>query len=157
MFDRLLHRLRRPPRHPLDQRVRLSLVRDGSRQTVDVRLEEKPEDQVASRSRNRGGDSEADGAGNLGLGFSNVTPALARQFNLDDAQDGVVVTNVESGSAAEESGIRPGDIVRSVNRKKVASVAELKTEIKRGGSKEPVVLLVRREGRSFYATLTPDS
>ena len=139
------------------ERVRLSLLRDGGKQTVDVRLEEKPEDQVAGRSRNRSGDAEPDGGGNLGLGFSNVTPALARQFNLNDAADGVVVTNVESGSAAEEAGVRPGDIVRGVNRKKVASVTELKSELKRSGSKEPVVLLVRREDRSFYVTLTPDS
>ncbi len=134
--------------------VKLEIMRENSTRTVSVKLEEKPADEVASAAGGSN-DREAPEHG-LGLELRNLTPALAQQFNLED-RSGVVVTGVEPGSAAEDAGLRPGDVVRSVNRKPVQSVADLKTALGRIDSKDPVVLQVRREDRSFFVTLTRES
>ena len=55
-----------------------------------------------------------------GAEFRDLDPTHPRY----DSVEGVLVAEVEEGSAAERNGLRPGDIVTAVNRAKVTSVAE---------------------------------
>ncbi len=50
-----------------------------------------------------------------GLVTYNVNPVLRKIMNLSDDQAGLVVSHVTSGSSAEKAGIRPWDILTSVN------------------------------------------
>jgi len=50
-----------------------------------------------------------------GLVTYNVNPVLRKIMNLSDDQAGLVVSHVVSGSSAEKAGIRPWDILTSVN------------------------------------------
>jgi S1-C subfamily serine protease len=50
-----------------------------------------------------------------GLVTYNVNPVLRKILNLSVDQTGLVVSHVASGSAAEKAGIRPWDILTSVN------------------------------------------
>jgi len=129
--------------------VELAILRDGIRKTLKARLEEKPEDEVAARNRG-GGQPRGEG---LGIELANVTPDLARRFDLEARSSGVVVTRVENGSPAAEAGLQPGDVVRAVNRKRVGNVAEFEAAIGRLDSKAPVVLLLRRGLASTYVAL----
>ena len=135
-------------------RVELGVLRDDKERTFDVTLEEMADEQVA-----RGGSPGQEDApeGELGIEITNVTPAVAQQYGLDEGTHGVLVTNVEPGSAAAEAGLRPGDVLRSVNRKRVTNVRELKAALERVPSKDPVVLQVAREDRTFYVSVTRDS
>ncbi len=86
------------------------------------------------------GDAES---GRLGLTVRPLSADEKRQIKVDN---GLVVEGV--GGAAEEAGIRPGDVVLSANGKSVRSVDELKSVV--SGAKEHVALLVQRgEDRLF--------
>ena len=56
--------------------------------------------------------------------------------------NGVKVTEVEQGSPAERSGLEPGDVITTVNRKPVKSLEEFQTAMK--GSLRSTVLHVQR-------------
>jgi len=58
-----------------------------------------------------------------GIRVQELTPALASQFNFK-GKTGVLVSEIVSGSPAEASGIRSGDIITKINGKEVASVQE---------------------------------
>ena len=58
--------------------------------------------------------------------------------------EGVLVLNVEKGSPAARAGIRKGDVITSVNRKKIKTLADFKAAIK--GSKK--LLLNIQRGRA---------
>ncbi len=64
--------------------------------------------------------------GLLGVQISNVTAALAEDQGLDVVQ-GVFVSRVNEGSAAEKSGIERGDVITQVNGHGVNSVSELQS------------------------------
>ena len=66
---------------------------------------------------------------------------------------GVVVIDVTSGSAAEEAGLRRGDVIVSVNRKKVANMAEYQRLIQQALRGDSMMLLVRRGDASIYFAL----
>jgi S1-C subfamily serine protease len=55
----------------------------------------------------------------------NLSPAVAEEFRLDASAQGVVVADVENGSAAQIVGLQPGDLVLQVNGQKVARSRDL--------------------------------
>ena len=50
-----------------------------------------------------------------GATVANASPALAEEMALDISSDGVVVTNVKAGSAADEVGLQKGDVIVSID------------------------------------------
>jgi len=72
---------------------------------------------------------------------------------VDDAEGGgVVVTDLAQGGIGAEAGIKRGDVIVSINRKRIASVAEYQSSVRRapGGS---LTILVRRGDASIYFAL----
>jgi serine protease Do len=64
----------------------------------------------------------------LGVYIQEVTPEIAKQFNLTEAK-GVLVGDVVKNSPAEEVGIKTGDIIKKVNNEEVNSPKELQDKI----------------------------
>jgi len=60
----------------------------------------------------------------IGVGVQDVTPELAQSFNLA-ASRGVLITQVERGSPADKGGIRPGDILLTVNNRPVTDTTTM--------------------------------
>jgi serine protease DegS len=69
----------------------------------------------------------------LGLGGQDVTAALAESFGLKDVQ-GVLVSNVFRGAAADRAGLRPGDVITMIDDNKVTSAFDIVNAI---GTKRP--------------------
>ena len=66
--------------------------------------------------------------GLLGVQMQDLTPALARAFGIS-GEKGAVVSEVISGSAAEDKGIREGDVIIGVDDTDVDSSADLRNAI----------------------------
>ena len=74
-----------------------------------------------------------------------------------NGNSGVVVTEVEPGSPAADSGIQPGDVILQVNQTPVSSVAGVKNEVAKAKADKPLLLLVRRaDGSTMFAALSHD-
>ncbi|WP_035692914.1 Do family serine endopeptidase [Azospirillum halopraeferens] len=66
--------------------------------------------------------------GRLGVAIQDLTPDLADALQVT-GEAGAVIAQVERGSAADRAGIRPGDVVISVDDQPVASGTELRNRI----------------------------
>ena len=86
----------------------------------------------------------------LGLQVHALDPDEARKRHLDYA---VVVDSVEPGSAAEQAGVQPGDVLLELDKTRVESPAQLAREARKLKAGDAVVLRVQRGGRSLYLTL----
>ena len=91
--------------------------------------------------------------GLLGIGIQDISPDLRKAFDLDNGQQGVLVTSVNSDSPAEKAGLKPGDVIVAVDGKATASTGQLRSQIgsKRIGSKrigERVNLSLVRNGKT---------
>jgi len=84
--------------------------------------------------------------GVLGVKVQDVTAELAEAFSLEQKQ-GVVVSQVIKGSAAEKAGIKAGDVVLSVDGKPVLRASDLRNRVGLSTAGEKVVLEVLREGK----------
>jgi len=130
--------------------ARLTVVRDGRRKEIDVKIASLP-DEPERRLSSRTDDGDGDGTGKYGLTVTDITPQLARGHRL--ARDhGVVVTDVDPDGAAAEAGIQPGDIVREVDRTPVDSSAELRDAL-RSSKRDNVLVLVQRGDATSFQVL----
>ncbi len=103
---------------PLGGTAALGLLRDGHELSVKVALQTAPStplDEITIRSR-----SPFSGAK-----VANLSPALADELQLQNADAGVVVVDVDNGSYASNLGFRRGDIIVSVNGEHIAKTSDL--------------------------------
>jgi serine protease Do len=68
--------------------------------------------------------------GLLGIGITDVNPFLTEKWKLNVSQ-GIYINDVHEGSAAEEAGIAPGDVIIGINNHPVNSVSELQEWVAR--------------------------
>ncbi|WP_068544917.1 Do family serine endopeptidase [Thalassotalea crassostreae] len=88
--------------------VKLTLLRDGDEETVKVTLQSAPDANIEA---------------------ANIHPALEGAKLSSASNGGVKVMDIASGSPAEQSGLKEGDIIAGVNRKRVTNLAEFRTLI----------------------------
>jgi Do/DeqQ family serine protease len=103
---------------PLGGTATLGLLRGGHDLSVKVALQiapATPRDEITIRSR-----SPFSGAK-----VANLSPALADELQLQNADEGVVVVDVDNGSYASNLGFRRGDIIVSVNGEPIAKTHDL--------------------------------
>lgn len=93
--------------------------------------------------------------GLLGVSISDFNADTAEAFGIEDIE-GALVQEVVSGSAAEQAGIKVGDVIVSVDDKTVGSASELRTTIGLRRTGETVRIKVVRDGKNqtLKATLT---
>jgi serine protease Do len=60
-----------------------------------------------------------------GVQIANLSPAFAIENGFDDLLDGVIVTGLQRGSNAVRAGFRVGDLLISIDNRKIDTVADL--------------------------------
>jgi serine protease Do len=132
--------------HRPGNKVTLQVMRDGKSLSLPVTLESinKKSDEMASNS------GEAHGKARWGVALENLSADLRDQLQLPSEVKGVVVTNVQPGSPADNAGIGRGDVIVEVNRKPVQTADDVKRELGNVPSgKDAMVLIWANGGSSF--------
>lgn len=147
----------------VDQKVTLTILRDGKQQTLDVTLAARP------TTRERANDNSVRGV-RLGIAGTTVNEAIAKEMQLPSGQQGVIVEEVQPGSLAESAGLRGGDkiitldgqqvnvggdVITAVNGQPVNSIEELKAALSQLFSNQDLTLTVLRAGAETDITVHP--
>jgi serine protease Do len=90
--------------------------------------------------------------GLLGVQITDVNAAIAEDLNLP-VQQGILVSRVNENSAAEQSGIKQGDVIVSINRQTVNTVSELQELVARNRPGTEVSVTFLRNGEQRMATV----
>lgn len=91
--------------------------------------------------------------GLLGVEIRDVTARLAQDRSLDVVR-GVFVVRVNSGSAADQSGMEPGDVITAIDGQEVGSVSELQELVARHRPGHTVQVTFRRDGKATSVKTT---
>jgi len=131
-----------------DSHAAMTVWRNG--QTVQLQTtigELADNDRVAAAEEEQPARAEA-----LGMHFSPLTSELRRDLHLGKDVQGVVVERVDSGSPADDVGLRDGDVLVAVNQQPVNTPQEAAGKLKEisGSSKKSALLLLNRHGVTQY-------
>lgn len=132
-------------------KVNVKILRDGKEMSVPVTVDEL-------NAKNEAGipsSGEEHGKARWGVGLSNITPDLRDQLQAPSNLHGVVITEIEPGSPADNAGLSRGMVIQEVNRHPVTSVADAKRELGNIAQGQDVMLLVWSNGGSTFAVLHP--
>jgi serine protease Do len=132
--------------------AKMTLQRDGKEMQVTVVLGERPKGRGGRASQPEQQQPDEQTSKKLGLSMQNLTPDIAQQLGYQN-EHGVVITDVASGSPAEESGLQQGDLIKEVNRAAVTTTREFNRIVARLGSGDSVALLVQRGQNTFYVAM----
>ena len=86
--------------------------------------------------------------GFLGVTTQALTEELGKSFNVEQ---GALVSEVKSGSAAEKAGLKPGDIITRVNDTIITDPRGLSLAISRLAPDSEVTIHYMRDGKDFTA------
>ncbi|QSQ14972.1 trypsin-like peptidase domain-containing protein [Myxococcus landrumensis] len=128
--------------------ARLTLLRKGATQEVSVRLVARPA-QEATEGLVRHARSDED----LGLTLRDLTPEVAAPLG-QEAWSGALVAAVVPRSPADEAGVRLGDVVMEVNRKRVKDAAGVRAALAKGSSGASLLLRVKRGDSLQYVAIS---
>ena len=93
--------------------------------------------------------------GYLGLTVQNITPDIAKAFNIT-VDRGVVVTDVMEGSPAQAAGFQKGDVITRYDDRPVSDVRELRSMVATTaiGSSVGISMVRGAQKRRLVATIT---
>ena len=160
----------------VDQKVTLTILRDGKEQKLDVTLAARPTAQErANVSPNSDTPSQASGL-HLGILGVNMAPAIAQEMflplphNLSQDQQGILVQQIEPGSLADKAGLQAGsqsvtidgqdimvggDIITALNGEQVPTIQDLKAALSQLPADHPLTLTILRDGKQTQIDVQP--
>jgi serine protease Do len=130
--------------------VKIDILRNGKTETVTLTVGTMPaeEQEIVSPQQ-----EETD----WGMAVQELTPQLAEQLGLEPGTTGVVISDIESASPASDAGLRPGDLIKEVDRKEIKNLDDYRQALNQAKKGDTLLLLIKRGRGALYVVLTPPS
>lgn len=122
----------------------IKVIRDGRLMTFQVNVSErKDKTEAAAVDKSKG---------YFGISAQEITKDIAQQLGIA-RNVGVIITDVEEGSPADDVGIQQQDIIIQVNKVNITTLNQFNVEMRKAVEKKSVVLLVKRGKSNFFVGL----
>ena len=118
------------------KKVKVKVLRGSKEKVLTVKIGEQPADLFAVGPHP--GDKNL-----VGMTVQDLTEELAGSLGYE-GESGVVVSAVEQGSPAAEADVKEGDLIKEINREKIANVKEFKQALGKPEKGKDILLLIRR-------------
>jgi serine protease Do len=125
--------------------VTVQIVRDGKNKDIKVTIGTMPEETAEAPSPPK--------ESAWGMTVQNLTADLAQRFGWDENERGVVISEIKPGSPAGEGKLRPGDLIKEVNRQKIQNLRDYNQALQKLKKDESLLLLIKRGKNTFYVAL----
>jgi serine protease Do len=137
-------------RAPTGQKATMAVLRGSDHLTLEVPVEQSDDDPQRFADMVNPEDNLVPRLGILGIGIDKKLSALLP--GLRNAY-GVVVAAGSATDPASGTGLKPGDVIYSVNGSPVSTVVALKNKINEFKPGQEVIMQIERSGRLMYVTL----
>jgi serine protease Do len=133
--------------------VDLAVRRNGAEQHLAATLGKQPQDREVAAS-DEGDAAPAAGDAALGLKFAPLDARAREQLGLGKDVTGVVVAGIADDSPLAETGVRPGDVIVSVNQQPVQKPSQAAKALREAQRQKQVLLLINRRGAQQFVGLS---
>lgn len=130
-----------------DSDVEMKLLRNGEEQTITVTVSDWPEDLAGSSN---GSSGSGDSPTRLGVAVQALSDSEAAQMGVDT---GVRIVDIDPRGLAAAAGMRPGDVLVSIDHQSVESARQLSNLVSDLPTDRAVPVRLYRDGRSLFIAL----
>jgi serine protease Do len=135
------------------KKAAVKVIRDGKEVPLKVEIAKRTDGDEEDEGEE--GDEDSLQPFALGIKVQDLTEEVAERFGLDDAE-GILVTEVDSGSAADKAGVSRGDIIVEAGRSPVTNIKDFRKALKGIKKGEPLLLLVKRGQGNLFLVVQPE-
>ena len=131
---------------PVGTEVDITVDRDGKKLDLPVTIRDRVEvfeSLFSSNRRQQEAKPSEDSEAKFGFSLRHLTDRDIEALKLEE-RSGVLVTKVEARSFAEEIGLRPNDVILSINRNPISSIDDVRQIHSSLSSGDPVAFRVLR-------------
>jgi len=125
-------------------KVKLTIMRNGKEKVINVTLGEREEEKEVAQTKPKSSEK-------TGLRVEDLTRESAAQYGYE-GDEGALVTYVKRGSIAYREGIREGDLIKEINRKRIRTVEDFNSEINSIEANEIVFMRLRKGDNHYYVS-----
>ncbi|GAA4662905.1 Do family serine endopeptidase [Bartonella pachyuromydis] len=145
--------------------VDVTVLRNGEKKTVKVKLGRLVETDANEDSQQESGDEKSDTVSKnvtmqfMGMTLSELTADLRQHYSITDKLKGLVVTSVAKNSAADKKRIHVGEVIVDINQSSVTKIDEVKKRIhklREAGRKNALLIIARPDGELRFVTISMD-
>lgn len=146
---------------PPNTKASFKVVREGKEQKINATLGELPVQRLTGGPGSPEPQPEPSAEALDGVEVSDLDVRTRRQMGVPQTVQGALVTAVDPNSTAAEAGLRQGDVIQEINRKKVRSAQEAIDLSEKLKSDENILLRVWTAARgggggaSHYVVVEP--
>src|SRR5580658_2221113 len=141
---------------PIGLKTSVALWRDGSRHSVPVTIAEWNDKQAsAPMTLNDANRAQRVEVHDFGLRLEVLTDSLRTKYNVEADSNGVLVTDIQPGTAGAESDLERGDLIVEVQRTPVRTIDDVRARLEdlRKQNRPYALILVHKQGDARWATL----
>jgi serine protease Do len=84
----------------------------------------------------------------IGISYVKITRQLSQYYRLPTTE-GVLIAHVEPYSPADNAGLRKGDIIETVDGKRIDDTAEISLNVRKKNINDKLTITINRYGRRF--------
>jgi len=151
------------------QQVELTLLRDGKQETVSVTLMARPGTDESALAESSQSQPEAAQGARLGIYGLDMNETIAQAMDLPADTQGILVEQVEAGSAADEAGLQGsyesftyqgqeinigGDVITAIDGQSLTGIQELRYILSLMNPGRDVSFTVIRDGSTVEVPVT---
>jgi serine protease Do len=135
-----------------DSSAKMKIWRNGQPLDLQVTLGELPNNEEVASAAGEEGQNDAARTDALGMHLAALNSQLRRDLHAGKDVQGVVITQVDPGSVADEVGLSEGDILVAIDQQPVKTPQEAAAKLKEAAAapKKSVLLLLNRRGVTQY-------
>jgi serine protease Do len=128
---------------PIGKKVKVIILRDKEQKTLWVTISELSEKQVTAAA------PKPEETNRWGIKVQDLTPDMAAHLGLpNDA--GVVITEVEPASPAQDEELQPGDVIIEVEHNPIKDMADFRRYIESYKKQKTLLLTVRMKANEYH-------
>lgn len=137
----------------IGKKIKVTALRNSKKLVLNAVISEFPQDMARTMPEDKTETMPEEKNELAGFNVMDLTSEIAKQLGLSRTESGVVIVKVDPYSPAGDAGLKKGDVIQEINKKRIKNLNEfnkITPHIRKG---DTLLLFINRGGNKFYVTL----
>lgn len=128
---------------PVGETAKIQVLRNGKAKTFNVTISKRDDGDKIAKSYRHG-----EKGNDLGIKVEEITPEMARRYDLQQ-KSGIIVSGLSRDGKAAEAGLQAGDIITEINHQTITTLEDYENIMNEIDKNDDISFFIRRDRVGF--------